>query len=122
MFPAVIFGFKNKIFGLDSVIYGYVRSYTVSFGYVRAYTIIEGACLRSATHLATNGPYISLSVRAGIYTICFRKIHVRLQNERYGLALSSLACFRPYFHFKHAIFRHKSHIAPREWSGSLHIL
>ena len=52
-------------------------------------------------------------------------------NETFGghvvfyvvyLSLSSLACFGPYFHFKHAIFRHKSHIAPREWPGSLHIL
>ena len=26
MFPAVIFGFRNEIYCLDSVIYGYVRS------------------------------------------------------------------------------------------------
>ena len=72
MFLAVIFGFRNEIYGFDSVIYGYVRSYTVGVGYVRSYTIIEGVCPRSATHLATNGPYISLSVRAGIYGLIRR--------------------------------------------------
>ena len=67
MFLPVIFGFRNEIYGLDLVIYGYVRSNAIGVGYVRSYTITEGACPRSVTHVAENGPYISLSVRAGIY-------------------------------------------------------
>ena len=67
MFLAVIFGFRNEIYGLYSVIYEYVRSYAFGVGYVRSYTITEGAYRRSVTHLAKNGPYICLSVRAGIY-------------------------------------------------------
>ena len=73
MFLAVIFGFKNAIYGLDSVIYGYVRSYAIGVCYVRSYTITERACPRSVTHLAKNGPYISLSVRAGIYGLIWRE-------------------------------------------------
>ena len=42
MFLGVVFGFGNKIFGLESFIYDYVRSYTVGVGYVSSYTIIEG--------------------------------------------------------------------------------
>ena len=72
MFLAVIFGCKNGIYGLDSVIYRYVRSYAILVGYVRSYTITEGACPRSVTHLAKNEPYISLSVRAGIYGLIRR--------------------------------------------------
>ena len=72
MFLAVLFGFRNEIYGLDSVIYGYVRSYEIGVGYVRSYTITEGDCPRSVTHLAKNGPYISLSVRAGIYGLIRR--------------------------------------------------
>ena len=41
MFLAVIFGYRNEIYGLDSIIYGYVRSYAVGVGYVRSYTITE---------------------------------------------------------------------------------
>ena len=68
MFLAVIFGCRNDIYGLDSVIYGYVRSYAIGVGYVRSYTIAEGACPRSVTHLAKNEPYIPyISVRPGIY-------------------------------------------------------
>ena len=55
MFLAVIFGFRNEIYGFDSVIYVYIRSYTVGNGYVGLYTIIEGDGPRSATHLAING-------------------------------------------------------------------
>ena len=66
MFLAVMFGFRNEIYGLDSVICGYVRSYAVGVGYVRSYTITEEACPRSVTHFAKNEPYISLSVRPGI--------------------------------------------------------
>ena len=51
MFLAVIFGFRNEIYGLYSVIYGYVRSYAVGVSYV------SSACPRSVTHLAKNGPY-----------------------------------------------------------------
>ena len=69
---AVIFGIKNEIYRLYLAIYGYVRSYMVSVGYVRSYMIIGGASPRSATHLATNGPYISLSVRSGIYGLIQR--------------------------------------------------
>ena len=72
MFLAVIFGFRNEIYGLDSVIYGYARSYAIGVGYVRSYTITEVACPRSVTYLANNGPYISLSVRAGIYVLIRR--------------------------------------------------
>ena len=72
MFLAVIFGYRNEIYGLDSIIYGYVRSYAVGVGYVRSYTITEGACPRSVTHLAKNGPYICLYVRAGIYGLIRR--------------------------------------------------
>ena len=67
---------------LFDYLYGYVRSYSVGVVHVRSYTIIEGAFPRSATHLAEDEPYISLSVREGVY-ICFREI--RSQNERYGL-------------------------------------
>ena len=35
MFLAIIFGFINEIYRLDSVIYRYVRSYAVGVGYVR---------------------------------------------------------------------------------------
>ena len=73
MFLAVIVGFRNEIYGLDPVIYGYVWSYAVGVGYVRLYMITEGACHRSVTHLAKNGPYISLSVRAGIYGLIRRE-------------------------------------------------
>ena len=65
-------GFRNEIYGRDPVIYGYVWSYAVGVGYVRLYTITEGACPRSVTHLAKNGPYICLSVRAGIYGLIRR--------------------------------------------------
>ena len=53
----VILGFRNEIYGLDSVIYGYVRSYEIGVGYARSYTITEGACPRFVTHLAKNGPH-----------------------------------------------------------------
>ena len=72
MFLAVIFGYRNDIYGLDSVIYGYVRSYAVGVGYVRSYKITEEACPRSVTHFAKIEPYISLSVRPGIYCLIRR--------------------------------------------------
>ena len=72
MFLAVIFGLRNEIYSLDSVIFGYVRSYAIGVGYVRSYTITEGACPRSVTHLAKNGPYTSLFVRVGIYGLIRR--------------------------------------------------
>ena len=72
MFLAVIFGFRNKIYCLDSFIYGYVRSYAIGVDYVRSYIITEGACPLSVTHLAKNGPYISLSVRPGKYGLIRR--------------------------------------------------
>ena len=50
MFLAVIFGFRNEIYGLDSVIYGYVRSYAIGVGYELSYTITAGACPCSVTH------------------------------------------------------------------------
>ena len=65
MFLAVIFCFRNEIYGLDSVIYGYVRLYTIT----------EGACPRFVTH----DLYISLSVRTAIYGL----IRIRSQNVRY---------------------------------------
>ena len=77
MFLAVIFGFRNEIYGLDSFIYGYVQSYAIGVGYVRSYTITEGACPCSVTHLAKNGPYISLSVRAGVYGLIRRDTFVK---------------------------------------------
>ena len=57
MFLEVLFGFRNDIYGLDSVIYGYVRSNAIGVGYARSYTITVGACPLSVTHLAKNGPY-----------------------------------------------------------------
>ena len=71
IFLTVVLGFRNKIYSLNSVINGYVRSYTVGLSYVRLYTIIKGACPVSTTHLITNGPSISPSVRAGIYGVFF---------------------------------------------------
>ena len=69
MFLAVIFVYRNEIYGLDSVIYGYVRSYAIGVGYVRSYTITEGACPRSVTHLAKNGPYVYPYLYGRVYTV-----------------------------------------------------
>ena len=69
MFLAVILGFKNEIYGLHSVIYGYVRSYAIGAGYVRSYTITEGACPRSVIHLAKNEPYIYPYLYGRVYTV-----------------------------------------------------
>ena len=35
-FTDISFGFRNETHGLDSVIYGYVRSYAIGVGYVRS--------------------------------------------------------------------------------------
>ena len=64
MFLAVIFGFRNEIYGFDSVIYAYIRSYTVGNGYVGLYRL-----LREMVHAPQHTLLpmdISLSVRAGI--------------------------------------------------------
>ena len=45
MFLAIIFGFRNEIYGFDSVIFGYVRLYTVGVGCERSYASIVASTL-----------------------------------------------------------------------------
>ena len=68
---AVIFSFRNETYGLNSVIYGNVRSYTVGVGYVHSYTIIP------RTNLATNRLFISLSVLAGMHSLIRRDMFAK---------------------------------------------